>query len=462
MRSDRKVWIGLLLFVFLGIIPGSLNSQVFEDERGDMSFALAGDAIITREMSPYREPEFLQLREIIQNATAAFVNLEVLFHDYEDDVIPSANSGGTYMRAHPKLAHELSWFGFDMVSIANNHTMDFGAGGARRTVAAAKEAGLAIAGFGENLARARQPAYIDTPGGRVALISIASTFPDESRAGHQRPDMRGRPGLSPIRYETHVTLTSERMEGLRAALEEYRPGLAQGSTVRFGGVQFSEGSTNSVTTVPNASDLAEIVEVVKDAKRQAQWVLVTSHTHEGGGDRSRTGNAATIAAEFIVDVARSVVDAGADIFIGHGPHRIRGIEVYRGKPIFYSLANFVMQNETVELQPHDNYAAQGLPHEAQPGEFQDVRIDRAGSSSFPAGKWFWESVVPVVEFQGGELAEVRLYPITLGFQSPRPVRGRPMLADDALGQEILEELTELSNPYGTELKIEDGVGVIRP
>ena len=286
MRSDRKVWIGLLLFVFLGIIPGSLNSQVFEDERGDMSFALAGDAIITREMSPYREPEFLQLREIIQNATAAFVNLEVLFHDYEDDVIPAANSGGTYMRAHPKLAHELSWFGFDMVSIANNHTMDFGAGGARRTVAAAKEAGLAIAGFGENLARARQPAYIDTPGGRVALISIASTFPDESRAGHQRPDMRGRPGLSPIRYETHVTLTSERMEGLRAALKEYRPGFAQGSTVRFGGVQFSEGSTNSITTVPNASDLAEIVEVVKDAKRQAQWVLVTSHTHEGGGDRS--------------------------------------------------------------------------------------------------------------------------------------------------------------------------------
>ena len=163
-----------------------------------------------------------------------------------------------------------------------------------------------------------------------------------------------------------------------------------------------------------------------------------------------------------MDVARSVVDAGADIFIGHGPHRIRGIEVYRGKPIFYSLANFVMQNETVELQPHDNYAAQGLPHEAQPGEFQDVRIDRAGSSSFPAGKMFWESVVPVVEFQGGELAEVRLYPITLGFQSPRPVRGRPMLADDALGQEILEELTELSNPYGTSLKIEDGVGVIRP
>ena len=99
MRSDRKVWIGLLLFVFLGIIPGSLNSQVFEDERGDMSFALAGDAIITREMSSYREPEFLQLREIIQNATAAFVNLEVLFHDYEDDVIPAANSGGTYMRA---------------------------------------------------------------------------------------------------------------------------------------------------------------------------------------------------------------------------------------------------------------------------------------------------------------------------------------------------------------------------
>ena len=434
--------------------PTALQAQAFEDTRGNMSFALAGDAIITRKMSPYREPEFLALRDIIQSATAAFVNLEILFHDYEADVIPAAASGGTYMRAEPELAHELTWFGFDMVSFANNHTMDYSAGGARRTVAAAEAAGLAIAGFGENLSRARAPAYVDTPGGRVALISIASTFSDAMRAGHQRPDLRGRPGLSPIRYERHVTLTAEQMAGLRGALQVVGRG-GGGPTVNFGGVTFKEGSKPGVKTVPHAGDLAEIVAVVKEAQRQAEWVIVTSHTHEGADRRD-------VPADFIVDAARAFIDAGADMFVGHGPHILRAIEVYQGKPIFYSLANFVMQNETVELQPHDNYAAYGLTHEDHPGRFQDVRIDEAGPSSFPAGKGFWESVVPYVEFEGGKLKEIKLHPITLGFQLPRPVRGRPMLSNGAHGQEVLEGLAKLSAEFGTTMTIEDGVGVIRP
>lgn len=435
--------------------PVSLEAQAFEDARGDMSIALAGDAIISRKMSPYREPEFLALRDIIQSATTAFVNLEILFHDYEDDVIPAAASGGTYMRAEPEIAHELAWFGFDMVSLANNHTMDFGAGGARRTVAAAEAAGLAVAGFGENLARARAPAYVDTPGGRVALISIASTFADAMRAGHQRPDARGRPGLSPIRYERHVTVTAEQMAGLRDALSVAGRGGGSGPRLNFGGMTFTVGDEPGMKTVPHAGDLAEIIEVVKEAQRQAEWVIVTSHSHEGADRRE-------VPADFLVDVARATVDAGADMFVGHGPHILRAVEMYQGKPIFYSLANFAMQNETIEFQPQDNYEAQGLGYEDLPGRFQDVRIERAGASSFPAGKGFWESVVPVVEYEGGQLKEIQLHPITMGWQLPRPVRGRPMMADAALGQEILDGLAKLSAEFGTTMTIENGVGVIRP
>lgn len=446
---------GLVLAAGLTLAtPADLEAQSFEDARGTMSFALAGDAIISRKLSPYREPEFLALRDLVQSATAAFVNLEILFHDYEEDVIPAAASGGTYMRAEPELAHELAWFGFDMVSFSNNHTMDFGAGGARRTVEATEAAGLAIAGFGENLATARAPAYVDTPGGRVALISIASTFDDAMRAGHQRPDMRGRPGLSPIRYERHVTLSADQMEGLRGVLAVAGRGSGSGS-LSFGGMTFMEGSKPGVKTVPHAGDLAEIVEVVREAQRQAEWVIVTSHSHEGAGSRE-------LPADFLVDLARAVVDAGADMFVGHGPHILRAIEMYRGKPIFYSLANFLMQNETVEFQPQDNYEAQGLGYEDLPGKFQDVRIERAGASSFPAGKGFWESVVPLVEYEDGMLKEIQLHPITMGFQLPRPVRGRPMMANEAHGLEILEGLAKLSAEYGTTITIEDGVGIIRP
>ena len=86
---------------------------------GEMTLALAGDAIITRRLSVFDEPEFLALRDLVQGATAAFVNLEILFHNFESDIIPASASGGTYMQADPAIAKELVWMGFDLVPRAN-------------------------------------------------------------------------------------------------------------------------------------------------------------------------------------------------------------------------------------------------------------------------------------------------------------------------------------------------------
>ncbi len=251
-----------------------------------------------------------------------------------------------------------------------------------------------------------------------------------------------------------MTLTPGEMEGLRGALARYRPGAARGETIGLGGVRFVEGPEPGVATVPHQGDLEEILDVVREAQRQAEWVIVTSHSHEGAGDRN-------VPADFLVEVARAVIDAGADMFVGHGPHVLRGIEIRAGKPILYSLANFIFQNETVELQPHDNYAAFDLGHDADPGEFQDVRIEAMGGG-FPADPAYWESVLAVPEFADGSLVEVRLHPVTLGHGEERWVRGRPILASAETGRRILEELAELSAPYGTTIAIEDGVGVIRP
>ena len=434
--------------------PAPAAAQVYEDARGDMTFALAGDAIITRAMRPFREPEFLRLRELIQNATVAFVNMEILFHDYEDDVIPQAASGGTYMRADPRMAKELAWLGFDIAGMANNHTMDFGPGGARRTKKYAEAAGITVAGFGENLALARAPAYLETPGGRVALVSIASTFSDAMRAGDQRSDMRGRPGLSPMRHETTVTLTPREMEGLKAAVSEWRPGAVRGETVAMPGVRFVQGATPGRTSSANPGDLAEVVESVREGKRQADWVILSSHRHEGAESRE-------MPADFIVEVAHDAIDAGANMFVGHGPHVLRGIEIYKGAPIFYSLANFIFQNETVELQPADNYEAQGLGDRDRPGQFQDARIVQM-RGGFPKDPAYWESVLATTKYEDGALTEVRLYPIVLGHGLPRAVRGRPLLAGADDARRILEHLAELSAPFGTTIAIEDGVGVIRP
>ena len=87
-------------------------------------------------------------------------------------------------------------------------------------------------------------------------------------------------------------------------------------------------------TSPNHKDLTRTVEETKEARRQADIVLVFVHAHEMKGADSK------VAAQFVETFARVCIDAGASAVIGHGPHELRGIEVYNGGLIFYSLGNF--------------------------------------------------------------------------------------------------------------------------
>ncbi len=449
--APRALPVCAALFLVLPCSVASQASHPHGDVGGETTFALAGDAIITRKLSVFDEPEFLVLRDLIQSASAAFVNLEILFHNFEPDVIPASESGGTYMQADPEIAKELVWMGFDMVSMANNHTGDYGVGGLRRTTRAVEEVGLMHAGTGENLAEARAPGYLETPDGRVALVSAASTFPDGSRAGHQRTDVRGRPGLSPIRYSRTYQITQGQMEALRDFQEGMGRSRGTGDRIRMFSETFQVGDEyRSVTTV-DEGDLAEIVASVDAAKRQANFVIFSGHSHESG----RTNN---YPADFIVEVAHAVIDAGADIFLAHGPHVLRGIEIYQGKPIFYSLGDFVFQNETVPRQPSDNYESYRLGPEAVAPDFFDAR---QASGGFPSRPQVWESFVAMVRFQDGELSGVELHPVTLGHGLDRPQRGRPLLATGDLARKIIDETREYSEPWGTEIVFENGIGVVR-
>lgn len=64
-----------------------------------------------------------------------------------------------------------------------------------------------------------------------------------------------------------------------------------------------------------------------------------------------------------------MIDAAAGVVVGHGPHVLRGIEVYKGRPIFYSLANFIFENDLVELQPADSYELSGLDGDSLPSDY---------------------------------------------------------------------------------------------
>jgi poly-gamma-glutamate capsule biosynthesis protein CapA/YwtB (metallophosphatase superfamily) len=427
-----------------------------------MTIALTGDSIITMKLSVYTEPQFVKMIELIRGADAAFTNLEVLFHDYEP--YPMTQSGGTYMRADPALARELVWAGFDMVARANNHTSDYGVEGMRLTSKYVAEAGLVDAGVGESLREAREARFLETDEGRVALISTASTFPDPSRAGVSWGDTKARPGLNPLRFRTTTVLSRQQFDALRSAVTAAgvggrggRGGAAQTATdpateMTVFDRRFVVGETPGTRTEPLKEDVDAMAAVVRNASRQADHVIISSHTHEGGADRFSPPG-------FFVTFAHAMIDAGADVIVVSGPHVLRGIELYKGKPIFYSLANFIFQNETLLRQPPENYEPLGLPQGSGVSDFNDRRSNN-DTTGFPSDPYNWESVIAMPRFTGEQLTELKLYPITLGFKKPRQQRGRPMFADPELSRKIIDDVAKFSAPFGTRVELRDGIGTV--
>ena len=429
---------------------------------GGFTMALTGDSLITMKLSVHTEPAFLEMIDLIRGADVAFTNLEMLLHDYEP--YPSTESGGTYMRADPSIAKELVWAGFDMVARANNHTGDYGVEGARLTTKHVAEAGLVQAGVGESLREAREAKYLDTDKGRVALVSLASTFPDPSRAGVSWGDTRARPGLNPLRFTTTYVVTRQQFDNLRSALAAAGVGGGRGARgtadrpvdeMTVLDRHFVVGDKQEIRTEPLKEDLDGIAAVVRNASKQADYTIVNSHTHEGGADRYQPP-------QFFVTFAHAMIDAGADVVTASGPHVLRGVEIYKGKAILYGLANFIFENETLLRQPPENYEPLGMTLESGVGvgDFNDRRSNN-DTIGFPADERIWESVIAVPRFANRQLAELKLYPITLGYKKPRPQRGWPMFATPERAKKIIDDVIAFSAPYGTGIDFKGGVGVVK-
>ena len=417
---------------------------------GMFSVALTGDSLITRPLSPYKEPPYVQLIDLLRAQDAAFTNLEMNLHNYE--VYPMVESGGLHLSADPAIAKELVWAGFRLASFANNHTVDWGVEGMRLTEKYAQQAGLVLAGAGESLPEARAPRFLDTPRGRIALVATASTFTTAAPAGASRGDVLPRPGLSPLHFSTTAVVTDAGLTAVRTLARELGVALPPGDRVTLFDTTFVRGEKPGVHTAPNAADLEQIASAASNGRRLSDLTIVSIHAHEGT-------ESAFVPAEFLVTFAHAMIDAGADVFVGHGPHVLRAIEIYKGKPIFYSLGDFVFENATVDRLPMDDYDALAVGASKGIADFNEIRYDN-DRKGFPAEREIWESVVAVPRWRNRVLQQVELYPITLGFGQPAAFRGRPMLADDSLGRKIIGDLQRLSEPFHTRIDYRDRVGII--
>ena len=413
---------------------------------------LTGDAIVNRPFSRLDDPAFRAVLDRVWNADAAFTNLETILHDFESPA--NAFSGGSYMASPRSIAGELKNAGFDLLSTANNHAFDYGPEGLASTLRALDAASLTHAGAGRNLAWARAPAYFESRRGRVALVACTSTLAPGSNASPQRSDLAGRPGVSPLRFTASVSVTKSTYDELRSVIPAPSGNLMIG-TIRFTPLAKPDDKPSVVFT-PNAADLDEIAAAVREARRQADWVIVSLHGHES------SPTSRDLPPPFHTTFAHRMIESGADVIAIHGPHVIRGIELHQGKPIFYSLANLFFENETMRFVPTEAYDGVANPFTATPSDAYDTRTAN-GTRSFPAEPANWDSYLAELTFtKSRALTSLRLTPITLGFGLPRTERGRPRLAAPADAKRILDTLERLSTPYGTRLTRDGDSALLRP
>lgn len=427
----------------------------------EIQFTATGDSFITRRLAK-RDDHFTQLSSLIKKANVRFTNLEVTVHDGEG--IPGAVSGGTWAKAKPSVLEEIREYGFNLVAWANNHTLDYSIPGLEATERNLDSYGFIHGGAGGNLASASEPRYLETEAGRVAMIATTSTFHESWAAGDQRPDMIGRPGVNPLRYETTYLVSKKRLHHLKSIASSTKINATEELSIKegfktsrmdgkfsFGGHLFEESDTEGKYTTPFELDMKRIIKSIHEAKRQSDYVLVSIHAHE------MKANLKEEPAQFIEQFARTCIDEGAHAVIGHGPHILRAIEIYKNRPIFYSLGNFIFQNETVEHLPSDFYQMFGMGHGDNVAEALNRRT-KNDSIGFGVNSSIWESVLPVWKMKDGVLTELYLYPIELGYGQKRHERGWPILSDQV---SILDRLSHLSACYGTEIIVEDGIGKVK-
>jgi poly-gamma-glutamate synthesis protein (capsule biosynthesis protein) len=317
---------------------------------GDVAVETADPAQLMGRVAPY-----------FRDSAIAFCNCE---WPLTDRGAPWPGKAGRVVRSRPDLVSTYTLCGFDVVSLANNHTMNFGVDGLLQTIEVLDAAGIAHCGAGTNRAAAHKPAVITRAGRRYAFLAYTSVF----TAGFEASDEQ--PGMAVVKVDTSYRIPRRLHE--------------------------MPGSPLDIDTTPNAQHLERVCNDIRYARSETDAVIVSWHWGVSMGYQHLV--------PYQRQLAHAAIDAGADIVVGHHPHLIQPIELYKGKLIAYCVG-------------HCGF---------------DMASERIADESI--------------------LLEIALTEHGLGEATVRPIidaKMRPQILDRDAGSSTLEWLARLSRPLGT-------------
>lgn len=454
-----------------------IAQELQTDVPNGFTVGAVGDLIISRPLSEYapRLAAFKAVLDVLHASDVVYGNLETTIFDVRNFTGAAYSWDGDWTNSSvPAVAGDLRAMGFGIVSRANNHSLDWGLDGMRETSRRLDEAGLIHAGVGENRGLARAPQFLESAKGRIALVSIASTFRPTTDALPSDGAAPGRAGLSALHVVRTVVVPQTAMQSLASidCATHGRHCRDTPETLELFDVKYRRGAAFSYDYAMDPEDLAEILKSVRSARENADFVIVSIHSHEctsGCDDDDQPRGAGN----FLRVLAHQAVDSGADLFVTTGNHNLGAIELYRSplrgvRPILYGLGNFFWSDVQDPL-PHDLFQGNRALLSAawtDPAKATDYDLTAPLNRASFAHDFTFRSVIAVSRFEGNQLAELRLYPVEDGYGERLPLSGIPRLVNDpAVAAAIFKEIADATLHYGLpslDLAVQDNVAVLRP
>jgi poly-gamma-glutamate synthesis protein (capsule biosynthesis protein) len=362
-----------------------------------LRIAAVGDVFVDR---PEPETALDGIAPLLEASDVTFANFEGVATDRHPPV-PGASDASI---VPPAQAAPLRVF--DVLSLANNHALDAGHGGLADTIEALESA---VVGAGPARAAALRPAVV----GSVAFVAAASVFPMGTEAQPEAP------GIAPLRIEDYYAAPFPGM---------YTPGVPP-----------------EVVSAVDEEDWSRLAAALEEARAAADLVVASVHW----GDHTRPW----VLTDAERTCAQLLVEAGADVVLGHHHHLSRGVELLDGKPVFYGLGHAVFD------QPRfaNEFRRRGIDLDAMDDDeraavFGEWAVyPRRASPSFPFHPLYRRSMAAVVELDGGELVRAGVAPLLIGEDGI----ARPILRADPGWPEALDFLARCQAEGGLAAELRD-------
>ena len=422
-----------------------------------------GDSLFVARFPDYYKDQKEKMKEFINFHHLKITNLETNLSDFGS--YANAYSGGTWINTPKEYFADLKDYGFNFYGTANNHCMDYSHKGLMSTVEYLEEQQVAHAGTGKDLEQAQKPALLNLAGKKVAVFAVDASFENASKAGLATNHFEGRPGVNYLGHSTSFTITKEQEKVLREIADQTGINYNRNFNINTGyGTPDKEGvfvfgsitfTTNQEPkTKCNEKDKQRILSLIKQAKEENDYVFLQVHCHDD--DMILHANAP----EYLEEFCRACIDQGVSAVFGGGCHELRGIEIYKGKPIFYSLGDFIYQGPQVEKLPADFMLQYGVDIFATAQEALNVR-SRNGKVGLHLNKENYLTILPSLTFEGEELVEMKLLPVGLNFDKKDLLNGLPMIAEEGEQKEILAVLNKLSQKYNAKFELKNGYIILK-